>query len=150
MDAQQADPAGPPRQSLDAGTDAEAGAGLPVGIESGSGRGGASHAEAAQGWEQAAGVGDRGHRVQPHPCRQVQRGHQPAQRFGLKVGLQHNEYAGSFGSVASSSDTTGGGGTLEGKLTLVLDDVLADIGAGGDTVDVVLVPRAGDIKVNLP
>lgn len=66
-----------------------------------------------------------------------------------KVGPQYSEYAGSFVSVASSSDT-GSGGTLEGKLTLVLDDVLADIGASGDTVDVVLVPRAGEIKINLP
>ncbi|KAL6658897.1 hypothetical protein ACP70R_002937 [Stipagrostis hirtigluma subsp. patula] len=68
--------------------------------------------------------------------------------LAAKVGPQYSEYAGSFVSVASSGD---GGSTLEGKVTLVLDDVLADIGAGGDdAVDVVIVPRSGDIKINLP
>uniref|UniRef100_A0A0A9B4Z2 Tyrosinase copper-binding domain-containing protein n=1 Tax=Arundo donax TaxID=35708 RepID=A0A0A9B4Z2_ARUDO len=67
-----------------------------------------------------------------------------------KVGPQHSEYAGSFVSVASSKEKGAGTGTLEGKITLVIDDVLADIGASGETVDVVIVPRTGDIKINLP
>uniref|UniRef100_A0A0A9E5B9 Polyphenol oxidase C-terminal domain-containing protein n=1 Tax=Arundo donax TaxID=35708 RepID=A0A0A9E5B9_ARUDO len=67
------------------------------------------------------------------------------------VGPQHSEYAGSFVSVASSKEKgAGSAGTLEGKVTLVIDDVLADISASGDTIDVVIVPRTGDIKINLP
>ncbi|KAF8775058.1 hypothetical protein HU200_005110 [Digitaria exilis] len=61
------------------------------------------------------------------------------------VGPQHTEYAGSFTAVPSSKAN---GGTLLGKVTLFVDGVLADLGAAGDaTVDVVLVPRVGDITV---
>ena len=45
-----------------------------------------------------------------------------------------------------------GGGTLKGRITLSIDDVLDDVMGDGDTtVDVVLVPRtAGEVKVYLP
>ena len=66
-----------------------------------------------------------------------------------KVGPDHSEYAGSFAVVPSSK---AGGGTLEGRITLFVDDVLDDVMGDGDTtVDVVLVPRTDEeIKVHLP
>ncbi|PUZ50424.1 hypothetical protein GQ55_6G058000 [Panicum hallii var. hallii] len=66
----------------------------------------------------------------------------------LKVGPENYEYAGSFAVVPSSK---AGGGTLQGKLALPIDEVLADIEADGDSaVDVVIVPRTGgEIKLKL-
>ncbi|PAN33959.1 hypothetical protein PAHAL_6G060200 [Panicum hallii] len=67
----------------------------------------------------------------------------------LQVGPENSEYAGSFAVVPSSK---AGGGTLEGRITLFIDDVLDDVMGDGDTtVDVVLVPRTDEeIKVFLP
>ncbi|KAG2577244.1 polyphenol oxidase I, chloroplastic-like [Panicum virgatum] len=66
-----------------------------------------------------------------------------------KVGPDHTEYAGSFAVVPSSK---AGGGTLEGRITLFVDDVLDDVMGDRDTtVDVVLVPRTDEeIKLHLP
>ncbi|WVZ94651.1 hypothetical protein U9M48_040517 [Paspalum notatum var. saurae] len=56
------------------------------------------------------------------------------------VAPQYKEFAGSFSVVPSSVK---GGGKLEGKITLDIDQVLADIGVAGNatSVDVVIVPR---------
>ncbi|WVZ94653.1 hypothetical protein U9M48_040519 [Paspalum notatum var. saurae] len=72
----------------------------------------------------------------------------PKEKVG-EVGPTHVEYAGSFSIVPSSKE---GGGDLEGKVALCIEEVLKDIGAASDEdVDVVLVPRtAADIKLSVP
>ncbi|WVZ94640.1 hypothetical protein U9M48_040508 [Paspalum notatum var. saurae] len=68
-----------------------------------------------------------------------------------KVAPQYKEYAGCFSVVPSSVES---GGEMEAKVTLAIDQVLADVlGAASNatTVDVVIVPRTPHaIKLYLP
>ncbi|OEL36751.1 Polyphenol oxidase, chloroplastic [Dichanthelium oligosanthes] len=65
---------------------------------------------------------------------------------GLQVGPQCTEYAGTFAVVPSSKE---GGGTLQCKIVLCIDDVLTDIKADNDsTINLVIVPRT-DAAINL-
>nr|CAB3480245.1 unnamed protein product [Digitaria exilis] len=63
-----------------------------------------------------------------------------------KVGPQYGEYAGSFASVQAAKEKPGDRRVV--KLAIPIDDVLADLGVGaGVPVNVVIVPRAGDVKI---
>nr|CAB3482371.1 unnamed protein product [Digitaria exilis] len=69
-----------------------------------------------------------------------------AKESAAEVGPQYAEYAGSFASVQAAKEKPGD--RRVAKLAVPIDDVLADLGvAAGVPVSVVIVPRAGDVKI---